>query len=109
MFYCSEADIVCQGIYSYSLHQIFICHYCIFSPLVDPIISDCVDGDVRLIGGPTPLEGTVEMCRNEVWAGVCDDSWDIRDANVVCSQLGFQSTGNSTAIVIIGASITILD
>ena len=25
-------------------------------------VSECVDGDVRLVDGPTQFEGTVEVC-----------------------------------------------
>ena len=28
----------------------------------DPIVTDCVSGDIRLIGGRTTFEGTVEVC-----------------------------------------------
>ena len=66
----------------------------------NPLISDCMNNDVRLIGGSTPLEGTVEVCRKKVWGGVCDHSWDYNDANVVCSQLGFQSSGNNVTFVV---------
>ena len=60
----------------------------------DPIITDCVDDDIRLIGGSTSLEGTVEICRNKVWGGVCHSYWwSVREANVVCSQLGYQTSG----------------
>ena len=53
----------------------------------------CQDGEIRLAGGSTPYEGRVEICLNETWGTVCDNSWDADDANVACGQLGFSRIG----------------
>ena len=60
---------------------------------VEVVHSACMDGDVRLVGGVTYNEGTVEVCLNNAWGTICHNRWSSVDASVVCGQLGYQPTG----------------
>ena len=61
--------------------------------------GDCGDGEVRLQGGATneqslTMDGRLEICFNNAWGTVCNNSFRLVDAEVACNQLvGFAREG----------------
>ena len=100
------AAVVCQGkgfqytmqllsLYYARIHKsIDIFSICLYTALDTTDEELCVDGDVKLVDGSNPLEGRVEICFNHAWGTICNNSFSISDATVVCRQLGYHFNGS---------------
>ena len=88
----SKLDVIhifCQCDFSQMLHLIVVLPLATANPL--PV--ECTLGDVRLTNGSSHLEGRVEVCFGNLWGTICHNSWDNRDAGVICKQLFNSSFG----------------
>ena len=71
-----------------------------------PDASAIVEGSIRLVMGETPDQGRLEIAHDGLWGTVCDDAFDIVDANVACRQLGYDQAVQIFGISRFGAGKT---
>ncbi|CAI8032258.1 Deleted in malignant brain tumors 1 protein, partial [Geodia barretti] len=63
----------------------------VFCPVAEGTPTLCTTGDIRLAGTFRPQQGRVEICINNQWGTICDDSWNQHSVNFVCTSLYDQS------------------
>ena len=50
----------------------------------EEVYTECATGDLRLAGSDSTTEGRLEVCLNNTWGTICDDSWHITASSVAC-------------------------
>ena len=66
--------------------------------------GDCEDNTVRLVDGRTnmqtqTMDGRLEICINNAWGSICNNSFRLIDAEVACNHVfGFERMGEFNCI-----------
>lgn len=66
--------------------QIFLCYNLLYLSFAE------LEGEssLRLVGGRGDWEGRVEILHDGEWGTICDDEFNLEEAQVVCRSLGFR-------------------
>ena len=56
---------------------------------------NCTNGEMRLSGGSSSMNGRTEICYNNLWFGICAESFNyLHELNLICEILGFSNRGS---------------